>query len=118
MSTHPYFFEVSCVPQQNPIHLSGLFYHSTPLSDWQINHIQDFSLVQILNQVTGALKLILISSIMIEAQKTFLNIFYPVCLRNSGHVTQFAEYLLHILYSISYLLDSIHAYCAHITHNL
>ena len=43
-----------------------------------------------------------------SSKKDLLGIFlYSVSFKNSGHVTQFAEYLLHILHSISYWIPSM-----------
>ena len=50
---------------------------------------------------TRSLEQLILNSSIIFIKIPPWNIFYPVSLKNSGHVTQFAEYLLHILHSIS-----------------
>ena len=97
--TYPNFFKFSGVPQQDPVHFSGLLHDlSDPLiSQW------------FLRQVPGLFKLSFFCSIMFERflppdiPRIFSYISDVEFLKkNSGHVSQFAEYLLHILYSISY----------------
>ena len=56
---------------------------------------------------TRSLEQLILNSSIIFIKIPPWNIFYPVSLKNSGHVTQFAEYLLHILHSISSWIPSM-----------